>query len=123
MSNTAIQKTVSLIFKDQSKIDFTLDTLVTSSHTLGIKEYCNSDGKGLYLEITHNNLNTQLDLTGVTPYTILQFDSKGLFTGTSVSLGSTSAVFGLITQAKHILFLPFDSTLSIDQVSQLKIST
>lgn len=121
MSISPIQKPISLIFKDQRTLDFTLATLVSSSHTLGIKEYCDSEGKGLYIEITHNNLNTQLDLTGVTPYTILQFDSKGIFTGASVSLGSPIAVFGLITQAKHILILPFDQKFPIQHVTHIKV--
>ncbi|MFC5191883.1 hypothetical protein ACFPIK_08895 [Algoriphagus aquatilis] len=67
----------------------------------------------MLIQVNHEVLNSQLDLTGITSYVILQFDKDDSFTGASLSLGNTLGSFSLISQARSYLILPFDSTFPL----------
>ena len=77
--------------------------------------------KGIFIDLKHEQLNTQLDLGGVAPSVVLQFDELGQFTGASLSLGTTSGSFGLVTQSKRLLILPFDAEFPIGQLSHFEL--
>ena len=55
------------------------------------------------IEINHQEITTQLDFTGVTPYEIWYFDSEKNFTGKTFSLHEGSGIFRVETQARFIL--------------------
>ena len=78
--------------------------------------------QGIFIQLTHEQLNTQLDLGGVAPSVVLQFDDEQQFTGTSLNLGTSSGSFGLITQSKHLLILPFDEQFPIGQLTNYKLN-
>jgi hypothetical protein len=78
--------------------------------------------QGLFIQLTHEQLNTQLDLGGVAPAVILQFDADHRFTGASLSLGTSSGSFGLVTQSKNLLILPFDEHFPIGQLSHFELN-
>jgi hypothetical protein len=78
--------------------------------------------QGLFIQLTHEQLNTQLDLGGIAPAVILQFDENRQFTGASLSLGTSSGSFGLVTQSKNLLILPFDEHFPISQLTQYQLN-
>ena len=81
---------------------------------------------GVYMQIpiqlSHEQINTQLDLGGVAPSVILQFDDEKKFTGASLSLCKCSGSFGLVTQSKNLLILPFDEHFPIGQLTHYKLN-
>jgi hypothetical protein len=94
----------------------------SSDTSLVVKAHPDVPQAGLYIELTHEQLNTQLDLGGIAPAVILQFDEQGRFTGASLSLGTTSGSFGLVTQSKRLLILPFDAEFPIGQLTHLELN-
>jgi hypothetical protein len=78
--------------------------------------------QGIFIQIRHEQINTQLDLGGVAPSVILQFDDDQQFTGASLSLGKSSGSFGLVTQSKNLVILPFDEHFPIGQLSHFELN-
>jgi hypothetical protein len=78
--------------------------------------------QGIFIQLTHEQLNTQLDLGGVAPSLVLQFDEDQQFTGASLNLGTSSGSFGLVTQSKYLLILPFDEQFPIGQLTQYQLN-
>jgi hypothetical protein len=87
-----------------------------------VQENLDENHQGLYIQLQHDKLNTQLDLGGVAPAVVLQFDEHQQFTGASLSLGTASGSFGLVTQSKRLLILHFDAAFPIGQLTHLKIN-
>ena len=77
---------------------------------------------GIFIQLTHEQLNTQLDLGGVAPSVVLQFDDEQQFTGASLNLGTSSGSFGLITQSKNLLILPFDEQFPISHLTHYQLN-
>jgi hypothetical protein len=78
--------------------------------------------QGIFIQLSHEQINTQLDLGGVAPSVILQFDDEQQFTGASLSLGKSSGSFGLVTQSKNLLILPFDEHFPIGKLTHYKLN-
>jgi hypothetical protein len=78
--------------------------------------------QGIFIQLTHEQLNTQLDLGGVAPSVVLQFDDQQQFTGASLNLGTSSGSFGLITQSKNLLILPFDEHFPISHLTHYQLN-
>jgi hypothetical protein len=77
--------------------------------------------QGIFIQLSHEQINTQLDLGGVAQSVILQFDDEQQFTGASLSLGKSSGSFGLVTQSKNLLILPFDEHFPIGQLTHYEL--
>jgi hypothetical protein len=77
--------------------------------------------QGIFIQLSHEQINTQLDLGGVAQSVILQFDDEQQFTGASLSLGKSSGSFGLVTQSKNLLILPFDEHFPIGQLTNYEL--
>ncbi len=92
----------------------------SSDTTLVVKAHPDLPQIGLYIQLTHEQLNTQLDLGGIAPAVILQFDDQRRFTGASLSLGTSSGSFGLVTQSKNLLILPFDENFPIGKLTHFQ---
>lgn len=121
MKTYKIPQNIILHFRgEKSKIYSALE-VITSSTTLSVKDLINEGQKILLCSFSHKNLNTQLDLTDVSPYAILQFDDEGKFNGYGLSLGSSSGSFGLIIQARHVLILPFDQSFPLGDLEGLDL--
>lgn len=88
--------------------------------TLVVQENLDEKHLGLYIQLQHDQLNTQLDLAGISPAVVLQFDEYQQFTGACLSLGTASGSFGIATQSKRILILPFDKDFPIGQLSHFE---
>ncbi len=81
---------------------------LTKNHpTTVIKNY-EVDLKQTYLiSVKHQELNSFLDLTGITPFQLIFFDSNQNFAGASFSTGKPNHLFTIQTTAKYILKIPF----------------
>ena len=93
---------------------------ISTETTLVVQENLLENHHGLCIQLQHDQLNTQLDLGGVSPVVVLQFDEDQQFTGASLSLGTASGSFGLVTQSKRLLILPFDKDFPIGQISHFE---
>lgn len=118
-NQTLPTQSISLYFRSLGNQDYQVSSLTTSDSNL-VLDAPDDPFKGLHIRITHWHLNTQLDLRSVAPAVILQFDEEEKFTGASLSLGTTSGSFGLVTQSKQLLILPFDKDFPIGQLSHFE---
>ena len=78
-------------------------------------------GKTYLISVEHTELNSFLDLTGVTPFQILFFDNNQKFAGASNSIGELNHLFTIQTTAKHILLIPFKYKLNLIGLERIKI--
>jgi hypothetical protein len=120
--NQISNSSITLFFRSCPSRDYQVNSLVTSEKTLIIQPQPVNPNSGLYLELIHEQLNTQLDLGRIAPAVILQFDEGFLFTGASLSLGNHSGGFGLVTQSKRLVILPFDDQFPIDQLTHFQVT-
>lgn len=105
-------------FKPAKRVLF--QALTSTETTLAIKTNLIDKDNGLYIKLQHDKLNTQLNLDGIGPAVVLQFDDRQQFTGASLSLGTAAGSFGLVTQSKRLLILPFDKDFPIGQLSHFE---
>ncbi|MFC5191879.1 hypothetical protein ACFPIK_08875 [Algoriphagus aquatilis] len=119
--STSSKKELTLTLRDQSTLSFSCSHLVTDAASLRIVEILPTDSEALLISFSHSLLNTQLDLSGASPYVALQFDENGLYQGASLSLGRSAGTFGIITQAKQILILPFNAAFPIEHIVQFQL--
>jgi len=109
---------LSLFFRFKPAKRYLFQTLTSTETILIVK--ANLKENGLYIKLQHDKLNTQLNLDAIGPAVVLQFDELQQFTGASLSLGTSSGSFGLITQSKRLLILPFDKDFPIGQLSHFE---
>lgn len=112
---------ITLFFGSSTNQEYQVRVLTTSDSNL-VLNALDDPFQGLFIRITHWHLTTQLDLKSVAPAVILQFDEEEKFTGASLSLGTASGSFGLVTQSKQLLILPFDETFPISQLTHFKLN-
>ena len=112
---------ITLFFRSNQDQVYQVRSLISADTTLVVQAHPENP-KGLFIQLTHEQLNTQLDLGGVAPAVILQFDEQGVFTGASLSLGTARGSFGLVTQSKRLLILPFDAAFPIGQLTHFELN-
>lgn len=71
-----------------------------------VKSLMAENPKILLVEIIHNQINTLLDLTNVSPYELWYFDQQQIFIAKSFSLQNGAAPFQIQTQARYIALIP-----------------
>lgn len=120
-NQTPPTQSISLFFQSLGSQDYHVSLLTTSDSNL-VLNALDQPFRGLFIRITHWQLNTQLDLSSIAPSVILQFDEEEKFTGASLSLGTASGSFGLVTQSKSLLILPFDAEFPISQLSHFELN-
>lgn len=118
---TSISVTIDL--RNQPSLDFTCKHIKTNSNSIRVLDLINESDQGLVISFSHTLLTTQIDLSGASPYVALQFDENFNYSGAGLSLGKAIGSFGLITQAKHVVILPFDRSLPIEKVEKLLITS
>jgi hypothetical protein len=111
---------LSLFFRFKPAKRYLFQTLTSTETTLAIKNNLIDKDNGLYIKLQHDKLNTQLNLDNIGPAVVLQFDDRQQFTGASLSLGTGSGTFGLITHSKRLLILPFEKDFPIAQLSHFE---
>ena len=112
---------ITLFFRSNQDQVYQVRSLISADTTLVVQAH-RENPKGLFIQLTHEQLNTQLDLGGIAPAVILQFDEQQVFTGASLSLGTAAGSFGLVTQSKQLLILPFDETFPIGQLTHFELN-
>jgi hypothetical protein len=120
-NNSLPTQSITLFFRTSPSQVYQVSTWVTADISLVVKAE-EAPFQGVFIQVTHEQLNTQLDLGSVAPAVVLQFDEQGVFTGASLSLGTTTGSFGLVTQSKRLLILPFDSTFPIGQLTHFELN-
>jgi hypothetical protein len=116
----SIYLSLSLFFRFKPAKRYQFQTWTSTEITLAIKNNLIDNDNGLYIKLQHDKLNTQLNLDGIGPAVVLQFDEHQQFTGASLSLGTVGGSFALITQSKRLLILPFDKDFPIGQLSHFE---
>ena len=114
-------QSVALFFRSSPSQIYEVSTWITSDTSLVVKAQ-EDPFQGIYIQLTHEQLNTQLDLGGIAPAVILQFDDQRRFTGASLSLGTSAGSFGLVTQSKQLLILPFEEKFAISQLIHFQLN-
>ena len=75
----------------------------TEDRNISVAKLLSEEIIPICIEIMHQEITTQLDFTGVTPYEIWYFDSDKNFTGKTFSLHEGTGTFRVETQARFIL--------------------
>lgn len=119
-----MKKTFQIFFNDTSKI--TIDASVKSTHETNIKvhEFFEQDTPCLFLSIEHNQLNTLLDLTKTSPYTLIYYDNAFggfIFSAAAFSNNDTESSFFINTQFKKILFIPSSIKFSPHDIDKYRV--
>ena len=117
-NNSLPTDSITLFFRSRPTQVVTVNSWITEDTSLVVKAQ-EAPFQGLLIQTTHEQLNTQLDLGGIAPAVILQFDERQQFTGASLSLGTAS---GLVTQSKQLLILPFDENFPISQLTHFQLN-
>ena len=120
-NNSLPTQSITLFFRSNSAQVYQVSSWNTADTCLVVKAL-EAPFQGVFIQVTHEQLNTQLDLGGIAPAVILQFDDQGRFTGASLSLGTTTGSFGLVTQSKRLVILPFDAAFPIGQLTHLELN-
>ena len=123
MSKKSSLPTVSLtlFFRSSQPKVFQVSSWSTGDTSLVVKAQ-EAPFQGIFIQLTHEQLNTRLDLGGVAPSVVLQFDDEQQFTGASLNLGTSNGSFGLITQSKIVLILPFDEHFPISHLTHYQLN-
>ena len=74
-----------------------------------------------FISVVHNELNSSLDLTGITPFQLIFFDSNQNFVGASFSTGEPNHLFTIQTTAKHILLIPLKDKVNLSGLELIEI--
>ena len=119
--NSLPTQSITLFFRTSPSQVYQVSTWVTADTSLVVKAE-EAPFLGVFIQVTHEQLNTQLDLGSVAPAVVLQFDDERQFTGASLSLGTASGSFGLVTQSKRLLILPFDAAFPIGQLTHFELN-
>jgi len=104
-----MKKTFQLLLNDSNSI--ILDATVKTTHETNIKahDFFEQGTPCLLLSIKHNQLNTILDLTKTSPYTLIYFENEVngyIFRAAAFSSNETNTPFFINTQFKKILLIP-----------------
>ena len=85
-----------------------------NSSFVDMSNHLNQDELGALVQFEHNQLITKLNLTDITPYTLIFFDDELCFKGASCSVKSGTGSFTIQTQYKNILIIrmPYEFDLN-----------
>ncbi len=108
-----------ITLKNQAEVELQAVVKKTKDTFIKVLEFQEATSP-LYLEIDHQQINTLLELTKVSPFVLLYFDEKLKFTGASYSLNLYDSPFSISTQSKKILILHFPIDFRLEDVSNVK---
>jgi hypothetical protein len=115
-----MKNSLQITLKDQATIQ--LEAMVKKTTDTFLKVHELLDGKSpLFLEIEHQQINTLLELSKVSPFVLLYFSDDLQFTGAAFSLNGSQSPFGVSTQAKKILLLHYPITFTLEEVAYLTL--
>ena len=113
-----MKKSLQITLKNQALIKIEATVKKTNDTFLKVHEL--QDGiSPLYLEIEHQQINTLLELSKVSPFVLLYFDEDLLCIGVAFSLNGSQSPFGVSTQSKKILLLNYPTDFILEEVAKL----
>ena len=80
-----MKKTFQIALKDNTKIFVDAVEKTTNETSIRVHEFFEQDTPCLMLKIEHDELNTLLDLTKTSPYTLLYFHDRNIFEAAAFS--------------------------------------
>ena len=113
-----MKNSMQITLKNQALIKIEATVKKTNDTFLKVHEL--QDGiSPLYLEIEHQQINTLLELSKISPFVLLYFDEELIFIGAAFSLNGSQSPFGISTQAKKILLLHYPTDFVLEEVAKL----
>jgi hypothetical protein len=116
-----MKKSIQITLKDRTQIQFEATVQTTSDTFIKVHELQEGTSP-LFLEIDHQQVNTLLELSKVSPFVLLYFDEKLEFTGASYSINNGNGSYGINTQAKKILFLNHPINFKLEEVLSINLN-
>ena len=111
-----MKKTFQLLLNDSNPIIFDATVKTTNETNIKVHDFFEQDIPCLLLSIKHDQLNTLLDLTKTSAYTLIYFDNyfddRYYYAAAAYSNHETESTFFINTQFKKILFIPSSFKLS-----------
>jgi hypothetical protein len=115
-----MKNSMQITLKNQALIK--IEATVKKTNDTFVKVYDLQDGTSpLFLEIEHQQINTVLELSKVTPFVLLYFDEELQFTGAAYSLNGSDSSFGVGTLYKKILLLNYPIEFKLEEVACLTL--
>jgi hypothetical protein len=90
-----------------------------SSHSIKIEPLLNEFKCPILIIIDHPNLQTQIDMTGVSNQTILSFEEDGKFIGASLIGKSISSPIQFLNLGRLILIAPLNMKLYSNAITKI----
>jgi hypothetical protein len=115
-----MKNTLQITLKDKSIITFDAIVKITHETTIKVSELLEYENPSLLLSIEHQQLNTDLELSKVSPFVLLYFDEDDFFTGAAYSINDAQSPFSFKTQFKKILLLPVPINFPLNEVYKFK---
>jgi hypothetical protein len=118
-----MKKLIQISLKDGSFIEHNVESKTTNKTNIKVYDFL-LENSPLLIQIEHLQLNTLLDLTKVSPYTLLFFDHNVddlKFNGATFSLDKSENPFIILTTSKTILLLHYPIAFKLENVSNLNV--
>jgi hypothetical protein len=111
-----MKKSLQIQLNDNTSSAILVNVINTKETTLKIKDFLKHENESYFLSISHNQLNTHLNLTNIlNPYILIYLDEELRFTGASFCINYNESPFGIQSQNKHVLFSPFPTPFKFQQ--------
>ena len=115
-----MKNSMQITLKNQALIK--IEATVKKTNDTFVKVHDLQDGTSpLFLEIEHQQINTVLELSKVSPFVLLYFDEELQFTGAAYSLNGSDSSFGVGTLYKKILLLHYPIEFRLEEVACLTL--
>ncbi len=101
-----MKKTFQITLKDGNQIILDAVEKTTNETSIRVHEFFEQDTPCLMLIIEHEEINTLLDLTKTSPYTLLYFHERNIYEAAAYSNNEVESPFFINTQFKRVLFVP-----------------
>lgn len=116
-----MKNSLQITLKDQTSKK--VEVLVKKTNDTFIKVYELQNGiTPLFIKIEHQQINTLLELSKVSPFVLLYFDVKLQFTGAAYSLNGFDSPFGISTMYKNILLLHYPIDFQLEEVASITLN-
>ena len=115
-----MKKTFQITLKNQALIKIEATVKKTNDTFVKVNDLQEATSP-LFLEIEHQQINTVLELSKVSPFVLLYFDEELQFTGAAYSLNGSDSSFGVGTLFKKILLLHYPIDFILEEVACLTL--
>lgn len=119
---TQTKDSLNLIYKDNSQKKLSLDkTINIKNDFINLPDGFDRSDKIVFINISHNQVISTLNLTKITPYIILFFDKDLKFVGATISKQKKRAgSFCLKTEYKTLLLIKINKKIQLKDLLKIK---